>query len=113
MGLPQIAVESVGVAALSFPVAMLTASFSLFLDYVLDHHPIGRWYLSQIQKLPENIAKPIGECVFCTGAWIFILSAFFIFNLPAWVCFLGVGANHLLLLFLTNWSQKVYQRLKK
>jgi len=29
-------------------IALISAAFSLFLDYLLDDHPLGQWYLFQI-----------------------------------------------------------------
>ncbi len=63
MTLMQVVVASAEAAALSnyltmpsllmlLLIAALSASFSLFLDYLLEDHSIGQWYLYQIQRLP-------------------------------------------------------------
>ena len=118
MTLNQVVVASVEAAALSnyhtmpsllmlLLIAALSASFSLFLDYLLEDHPLGQWYLSQIQRLPMNWAKPLGECPFCSGAWQYLVISYLIFNYPFYLCLIFLGANHLCLLLLNRWQKKL------
>lgn len=93
-------------------IALISAAFSLFLDYLLEDHPIGQWYLFQIQKLPMHWAKPLGECPFCSGAWQFLLISTFIFEYPFYLCFLFLGLNHLLLLLLNRLQKKLLYKSK-
>jgi hypothetical protein len=88
-------------------IAALSASFSLFLDYLLEDHPLGQWYLSLIQRLPMNWAKPLGECPFCSGAWQYLVISSLIFNYPFYLCLIFLGANHLCLLLLNRWQKKL------
>lgn len=76
-------------------IAGLGASFSVFLDHLLEDHPVGKQYLSLIQRLPTEIAKPIGECVICSGAWQYLFMSYFVFEFPFYLCLIGLGANHL------------------
>jgi hypothetical protein len=94
-------------------IAALSASFSLFLDFLLEDHPVGQWYLSQIQKLPTYWAKPLGECPFCSGAWQFLIISYFVFNFPIHLCLIYLGANHLCLLLLNKWQKKLLYRNKQ
>ena len=123
MTLMQVAVASAEAVALSnyhtMPslltlalIALLSASFSLFLDYLLEDHPVGQWYLSQIQKLPTIWAKPLGECPFCSGAWQFLLIGCLMFDYPFYLCSIFLGANHLLLLLLNRWQKKLLYKQK-
>jgi hypothetical protein len=93
-------------------ISALSASFSLFLDYFLEDHPLGQWYLSQIQKLPTLWAKPLGECPFCSGAWQFLVISCLIFNYPFYLCSIYLGANHLCLLLLNKWQKKLLYKQK-
>jgi hypothetical protein len=77
--------------------AFLMACLSWFLNHLLDDHPIGKSYLLWLQSLPENLAKPLGECVYCSGAWQFLFVTFFIFKYPLFLCLIGLGLNHLFL----------------
>jgi hypothetical protein len=88
-------------------VALISATFSLFMDYFLEDHPLGQWYLSQIQKLPMNWAKPLGECPFCSGAWQFLLISWAMFDYPFYLCSIFLGVNHMLLLLLNKWQKKL------
>jgi hypothetical protein len=93
-------------------IAFLSAGFSLFLDYFLEDHPLGQWYLLQIQKLPTFWAKPLGECPFCSGAWQFLVISCLIFNYPFYLCSIYLGANHLCLLLLNKWQKKLLYKQK-
>ena len=93
-------------------IALISAAFSLFLDYLLEDHPLGQWYLSQIQKLPTLWAKPLGECPFCSGAWQFLFISCLIFNQPFYLCLIFLGANHLFLLLLNKWQKKMLYKQK-
>jgi hypothetical protein len=93
-------------------IALISAAFSLFLDYLLEDHPLGQWYLSQIQKLPTLWAKPLGECPFCSGAWQFLVISCLIFNQPFYLCSIFLGANHLFLLLLNKWQKKMLYKQK-
>ena len=94
-------------------IAALSASFSLFLDYFLEDHPLGQWYLFQIQKLPVFWAKPLGECPFCSGAWQFLVISWLLFDYPFYLCSIFLGANHLLLLLLNRWQKKLLFKNKQ
>jgi hypothetical protein len=94
-------------------IAPISATFSLFLDYLLEDHPLGQWYLLQIQKLPTLWAKPLGECPFCSGAWQFLVISCLIFNYPFYLCLIFLGANHLCLLLLNRWQKKLLFREKQ
>lgn len=94
-------------------VALISATFSLFMDYFLEDHPLGQWYLSQIQKLPMNWAKPLGECPFCSGAWQFLLISWVMFDYPFYLCSIFLGINHMLLLLLNRWQKKLLFREKQ
>ena len=93
-------------------IALTSAAFSLFLDYLLEDHPLGQWYLSQIQKLPTLWAKPLGECPFCSGAWQFLVISCLIFNQPFYLCSIFLGVNHLFLLLLNKWQKKMLFKQK-
>jgi hypothetical protein len=93
-------------------IALTSATFSLFLDYLLEDHPLGQWYLSQIQKLPTLWAKPLGECPFCSGAWQFLVISCLIFDYPFYLCSIYLGANHLCLLLLNKWQKKLLYKQK-
>ena len=93
-------------------IALTSAAFSLFLDYLLEDHPLGQWYLSQIQKLPTLWAKPLGECPFCSGAWQFLVISCLIFNQPFYLCLIFLGVNHLFLLLLNKWQKKMLFKQK-
>lgn len=90
-----------------FLIAGVSASFSLFLDYLLEDHPIGQWYLSKIQNLPTFWAKPLGECPFCSGAWQFLVISWLMFDFPFYLCSIFLGANHMLLLLFNRWQKKL------
>lgn len=94
-------------------IAAISATFSLFMDYFLEDHPLGQWYLSQIQKLPTFWAKPLGECPFCSGAWQFLLIGCIMFDYPFYLCSIFLGANHIMLLLLNKWQKKLLFRKKK
>jgi hypothetical protein len=90
-----------------FQIAILSAMLSLFLDYLMDHMPPFQWYLKQLQELPENIAKPLGECLFCSGAWHYLIISIFLFNQPLWLSIFGLGINHLSLKLLAYLRNKI------
>jgi hypothetical protein len=121
MNLLLLAEVSVEAAALSSCLSLLTltlialisAAFSLFLDYLLDDHPIGQWYLFQIQKLPTLWAKPLGECPYCSGAWQFLIIACLIFNQPFYLCSIFLGVNHLFLLLLSLMQKRMLSLIRK
>jgi hypothetical protein len=93
-------------------VALISATFSLFLDYLLEDHPLGQWYLLQIQKLPTLWAKPLGECPFCSGAWQFLVISWLMFDYPFYLCSIYLGANHLFLIMLNRWQKKLLLKNK-
>ncbi len=74
-------------------IAISSGFFSLFMDYLLDNHPLWRYYLKWIQTLPESIAKPLGECVICSGAWHYLFISYFYFDLSPVLCLIGLGVN--------------------
>jgi hypothetical protein len=94
-------------------IALISAAFSLFLDYLLDDHPIGQWYLYQIQKLPTLWAKPLGECPYCSGAWQFLVISCLIFNQPFYLCSIFLGVNHLFLLLLSLMQKRMLSLIRK
>jgi hypothetical protein len=90
-----------------FQIAILSAMLSLFFDYLMDNMPPFQWYLKQLEELPENIAKPLGECLFCSGAWQYLIISIFLFNQPLWLSIFGLGINHLALKLLAYLRQKI------
>ncbi len=123
MILMQVAVAGAEAAALSnyltmpsllmlLLIAALSASFSLFLDYLLEDHPLGQFYLSQIQRLPTYLAKPLGECPICSGAWQFLAISWLYFDYPFLLCSIYLGANHMVLLLLNKWQKKLLYKNK-
>lgn len=94
-------------------IALISAAFSLFLDYLMDDHPVGQWYLFQIQKLPTLWAKPLGECPYCSGAWQFLVISCLIFNQPFYLCSIFLGANHLFLLLLSLMQKRILSLIRK
>lgn len=94
-------------------IALISAAFSLFLDYLMDDHPVGQWYLFQIQKLPTLWAKPLGECPYCSGAWQFLVISCLIFNQPFYLCSIFLGANHLFLLLLSLMQKRMLSLIRK
>lgn len=95
----HLAEKGEGVVVLLFLIMVsgIMASLSWFLNHLMEDHPIGQSYLLWLQKLPVVIAKPLGECVYCSGAWQYLFASFFIFNLEPYLCLIGLGANHLFL----------------
>jgi len=94
-------------------IALISATFSLFLDYLLEDHPLGQWYLLQIQKLPTFWAKPLGECPFCSGAWQFLVISCLIFDYPFYLCSIFLGLNHLFLLLLSLMQKRILSSLSQ
>jgi hypothetical protein len=124
MTLTQVAVASAEAAALSnyltmpnllmlLLIAALSASFSLFLDYLLEDHPLGQLYLSLIQRLPTYLSKPLGECPICSGAWQFLAISWLFLDYPFLLCSIYLGANHMMLLLLNKWQKKLLYRNKQ
>jgi hypothetical protein len=91
--------------------ATISATLSVFLDYLLEEHPLGKWYAGILKNLPAYIAKPLGECIFCAGSWIYLLIAYFLIKIPFYLCVIGLGANHLAILWLLlksrNWTKNL------
>jgi len=87
--------------------AILTAAFTCFLDFLLEDHPIGKKYLSLIQKLPVWIAKPLGECPYCSGAWQWLIISNLICDFQISLCLIFLGLNHLSLLLLYRLQQNL------
>ena len=86
-------------------VAIISAALSVFGDYLLDEHPVGKWYGGILTKMPSNLAKPLGECVFCSGFWVYLAISLFVIKTPLIICLIGSGANHLAILYLLNRSR--------
>jgi hypothetical protein len=104
--------EKGGVVAVSLDlmmIATISSCLTLFLDYLMEHHPFGQWYLSQLKKLPENLAKPLGECPVCSGAWQFLFISSPLFDYPFFVCLIFLGVNHLLIRLLLFLRKKIEQ----
>lgn len=97
MMFPVEKVEGVVVLFNLTTVAFLMACFSWFLNHLMDEHPVGQWYMSKIQNLPEILARPLGECVYCSGAWQFLFASYFIFQFDFILCLIGLGISHLLI----------------
>lgn len=92
-----LAVASAEGAASLFLLSVMTAALSLFIDYCLDHHPLGIWYLRWLKSLPENIAKPLGECMYCSGSWLHLGIAYLVVDFSLCDSLISLGVNHLLL----------------
>jgi hypothetical protein len=88
-------------------IATISSCLTLFLDYLMDNHPLGQWYLFQLQKLPQNLAKPLGECPVCSGAWQFLFLSILIFDFPIILCLVFLGVNHLLIRFMIFLTSKI------
>jgi len=93
-------------------IALICAAFSLFLDYLLEDHPLGQWYLSQLQKLPTFWAKPLGECPYCSGAWQYLVISCLMFDYPFYLCSIYLGLNHLFLLLLSLMQRQILSKLQ-
>ena len=95
MDLTQVVAVSGEVAALFYQamIAILSAMLSYFLNYLMEDHPVGRWYLSQLQTLPVNLAKPLGECPYCSAGWQYLAISIIGFDSPFPICFLFLGLN--------------------
>jgi hypothetical protein len=106
MMFPAERVEGVVVLLCLMIATFLMACLSWFLNHLLDDHPIGKSYLLWLQNLPETIAKPLGECVYCSGAWQWLFVSYFIFEYPFSLCLIGLGLNHLFLKRLRSILQK-------
>lgn len=102
-------VEKGGEAAALFNLTMIagvSSCLTLFLDYLMDNHPFGRWYLSKLKEIPENLAKPLGECPVCSGAWQFLFVANVILDYHPILCLIFLGVNHLLIRLLLSLTSK-------
>jgi hypothetical protein len=86
-------------------IAVVSAALSVFIDYLIEEHPVGKWYAGILTKLPRNIAKPLGDCIFCFGFWLYLTISFFLIKIPLLLCLIGSGVNHLAILFLLNRSR--------
>lgn len=75
--------------------AAISAAFSVFFAYLLEHHPLGRRFAGILTTLPEWIAKPLGECVYCSGTWHYLFIGFFLIKIPFLLCCVGFGVNYL------------------
>lgn len=74
-------------------IATTSAMLSYFFNFLMEDHPVGRWYLCQLQRLPVNIAKPLGECPYCSAGWQYLAISIFIFDSSLTLCFLFLGLN--------------------
>ena len=103
MNILHLAVREGGVAALlcQAMIAMMSAMLSYFFNFLMEDHPVGRWYLSQLQRLPEVMAKPLGECPYCSAPWQYLAINFLFISDTDWfICFLGLGLNFATIRFL-------------
>lgn len=50
-----------------------TACLSLFIEICFDAGMVLHWYYKRIEKLPEVLFKPLGGCIYCFGAWVYII----------------------------------------
>jgi hypothetical protein len=89
--------------------AFLTATFTRWLDFVLNSHPLGRKYMAQVLRLARKvmvlyhgrdkynhtmwIAKPLGYCLYCFGTWIVIFAGL-IFQNSFYEVLAIIGINH-------------------
>jgi hypothetical protein len=91
--------------------AVFSAALSVFLDYLMEEHPLGKWYAGTLKNLPAYIAKPLGECIFCAGTWVYFIICFFLIKVPFLICLIGSGVNHLAILYLLtksrNWTKNL------
>lgn len=78
-------------------IAIISATLSYFLNFLMEDHPIGQWYLSQLQRLPVNLAKPLGECPYCSAGWQYMAISLFCFNSHFGICLLFLGLNFLVI----------------
>ena len=74
-------------------IATMSAMLSYFFNFLMEDHPVGRWYLCRLQRLPVNLAKPLGECPYCSAGWQYMAISFFGFDSPFLLCFLFLGLN--------------------
>jgi len=82
-------------------IAMMSAMLSYFFNFLMEDHPVGRWYLCQLQRLPEVLAKPLGECPYCSAPWQYLAINFLFISDTDWfLCFLGLGLNFATIRFL-------------
>jgi hypothetical protein len=82
-------------------IAMMSAMLSYLFNFLMEDHPVGRWYLCQLQRLPEVMAKPLGECPYCSAPWQYLAINFlFIYDTDWFLCFLGLGLNFATIRFL-------------
>ncbi len=82
-------------------IAMMSAMLSYLFNYLMEDHPVGRWYLCQLQRLPEVLAKPLGECPYCSAPWQYLAINFLFISDTDWfLCFLGLGLNFATIRFL-------------
>jgi hypothetical protein len=82
-------------------IAMMSAMLSYLFNYLMEDHPVGQWYLCQLQRLPVNLAKPLGECPYCSAPWQYLAINFLFISDTDWfLCFLGLGLNFATIRFL-------------
>jgi len=81
------------------------AASSFFFDYMTRRGNLFYFWRKLISNLPEFLAKPLGECVFClnmqTALWSSISLVYFekVEILPA---FVSMITSHIILVHLTN-----------
>jgi hypothetical protein len=92
---------------------VLSSTFSIFIQFLLEDHPIGRWYVGMLNQLPTYIAKPLGECLFCSGSWQYLCISYFIFNISIVLCLIGLGVNYIVTLYLVQKTNQWLSRLGK
>lgn len=95
MSIKYLAEGNAEVAALlcQATIATMSAMLSYFFNFLMEDHPVGRWYLCQLQRLPVNLAKPLGECPYCSAGWQYIAISFFLFDSSFALCLLFLGLN--------------------
>lgn len=104
MDISQVAVRvAEGVVLSNFPtmssllcqavIATMSAMLSYFFNYLMEDHPVGRWYLGRLQRIPQNLAKPLGECPYCSAGWQYLAISIFGFDSPFLLCLLFLGLN--------------------
>jgi hypothetical protein len=74
-------------------IAMSSGMLSYFINFLLDDHPLGRWWLKKIQQLPTNWAKPLGECPYCSAGWQYLGVCLLISHNSIGVCLVFLGLN--------------------
>jgi hypothetical protein len=81
--------------------ATSTALFAQFFCYAIIFVPYLQWYSNLINKLPEYLSDPLGNCPYCLAPWLFLL--FYYVPIPqeikevcfafGWIYFINAAFN--------------------